>query len=119
MLDFLDSLRRTGTLPVVVEKTQATLMRITPNLDVARTDLAETGGYLLVLTAPNRALLDRQGAAIERRWHGLPVYAICNREQALTLGRSPSRLDAMDAAKVRDETQYARKKEPEQTAAAR
>lgn len=94
-------------------------MRITPDLDVARTDLAETGGYLLLLTAQNRTVLDRQGAAIERRWHGLPVYAICNREQALALGRSPSRLDAMDAAKVRDETEYARQKEPELPAGAR
>ena len=82
-------------------------MRISPDLEVARTDLAEVGGYLLVLTPADRALLDQRGAAIERRWHNRPVYAICSRAQAMALGRSADRLNAMTAANSPDESRYA------------
>jgi hypothetical protein len=85
-------------------------VRITPNLQAARADLAEIGGYLLVLEPKDRALLDRQGAAIERRWHGRDVFAICSRAQALAL-RPSAYLDEMDATKRRDESLRARKKE--------
>ncbi|MCK7582548.1 MAG: hypothetical protein MZV65_47900 [Chromatiales bacterium] len=47
-------------------------MRLTPDLQAARADLVELGGYLLILTPQNRAFLDKQGAAIERRWRGPP-----------------------------------------------
>ena len=83
-------------------------MRITRDLRAARADLVELGGYLLVLTAPNRAFLDKQGAAIERRWRGVPVYVICDRERALVLGRSREQLDAMDAAGMTDESKLVR-----------
>ncbi len=83
-------------------------MRITPDLQAARADLVELGGYLLILTPQNRAFLDKQGAAIERRWRGLPVYVICDRERALALGRSRDQLDSMDAVRMTDESKLAR-----------
>jgi hypothetical protein len=87
-------------------------VRITSDLQAARADLAEMDGYLLVLEPKDRALLDRQGAAIERRWHGKEVFAICNRAQALAL-RPAAYLDEMDATKRRDESLRARTKEEE------
>lgn len=89
-------------------------MRITPDLDAARGDLAELGGYLLVLTPHNRSFLDKQGAAIERRWHGAPVYVVCDRNGALALGRSAEQLDAMEVTKMRDESRIARLEEEKQ-----
>jgi hypothetical protein len=84
-------------------------MRLTPDLAAARADLEELAGhYLLVLDRNNRAQLDRQGAAIERRWHGRDVYVVCDRRQALALGRPAALLDAMDEAKMRDESKLAR-----------
>ena len=87
-------------------------VRITSDIQAARADLAEIGGYLLVLEPKDRAFLDKQGAAIERRWHGKDVFAICTRAQALVL-RSAAYLDEMDATKRRDESLRARKKEEE------
>jgi len=83
-------------------------MRLTPDLQAARADLVELGGYLLILTPQNRAFLDKQGAAIERRWRGVPVYVICDRERALALGRGRDQLDSMDAVRMTDESKLAR-----------
>jgi hypothetical protein len=88
-------------------------MRITPDLDAARRDLAELGGYLLVLTPHNRSFLDKQGAAIERRWHGKAVYVVCDRSGAVALGRSSEQLDNMEAIRMRDESKLARSDEEE------
>lgn len=86
-------------------------MRITPDLAAARRDLAELGGYLLVLTPPNRSFLDKQGAAIERRWRGKDVYVVCDRNGAQALGRTAGQLDAMDSISIRDETKLVRQEE--------
>jgi hypothetical protein len=92
-------------------------MRITPDLEAARRDLAELGGYLLVLTPQNRSFLDRQGAAIERRWRGRAVYVVCDRSGATALGRSVEQLDAMDAIRIRDESKLVREDEEERQGA--
>lgn len=84
-------------------------MRLTPDLAAARADLEELGGYLLVLTRQDRADLDRQGAAIERRWHGREVYVVCDRARALALGRAAALLAAMDEAGMRDESKLAQR----------
>ena len=92
-------------------------MRMTPDLDAARRDLAEIGGYLLVLTPQNRSFLDKQGAAIERRWHGRDVFIVCDRNGAVALGRSREQLDAMDAIKMHDESKLAQRDEEDKQGA--
>jgi hypothetical protein len=64
-----------------------------------------------VLNPENRSFLDRQGAAIERRWRGKAVYVVCDRSGATALGRSVEQLDAMDSMKMRDESKLARRDE--------
>jgi hypothetical protein len=92
-------------------------MRMTPDLDAARRDLAELGGYLLVLTPQNRSFLDKQGAAIERRWRDKEVFVVCDRNGAAAAQGSREQLDAMDAIKMRDESKLSHRDEEDKQGA--